>query len=134
MEIVIIGGTPKEDLEAYFYKNIKPDKNNLISIFPEYTMSINRPVHPQEILEYVESEAKECIKNNKSYYLITFCDHALNGVRIAYKKSKGDFFVTCHQIFNCGKATIATIQKDGRLSCWQKGVWDTWDDALLEIL
>lgn len=134
MEIIVIGGTPGEDLERYFNEKIKPDRNSVISLFPEYTLSIDRPIHPREILEAVEDEAKKCIKENKSYYLITFCDHALNGVRIAYKNLGGKFFVTCHQVFNGGNAKIATIQKDGRLSCWQKGVWDTWDDALLEIL
>lgn len=134
MKIEIVSGQPNANIEKFFDELLRndcasaEDKTCYVMRYPEHKI-----MHPAKIVDHVRETVARYIENDKNLYIITFSDHVLNAVRCEVKKHKFGNAV-CHQIMENGEDIPAYIDKDGHLSFWADGVFDTWDNALTELL
>ena len=138
MEIIVIGGCPKEDLSKYVFENInfgeyntklmKDNKEHTPHVYLRFPECSHE--HPKTCFDDVLRIANDCINNDESLYVATFSEKVLNAVRVAITKSEKDIAAECHQLYDNGNVCISSIYKDGSLAIWQRGVWDAWDEAL----
>ena len=157
MDIIVIGGQPNEDLVRYLtyyfemglnnslkslidkksHNNVDPERKEDFTYlcFPERTYNEQIiPEHPSELFERMIKVTNDCIKNNKSLYILTFSDHVLNGVRVAIKENKKEVIAECHQLHDGGEVSICPINKEGDMSIWEKDIFDVYDSSLDRLL
>ena len=70
---------------------------------PKLHFANMKDFHPSELFERMIKVTNDCIKNNKSLYILTFSDHVLNGVRVAIKENKKEVIAECHQLHDGGE-------------------------------
>lgn len=154
MEIIVIGGQPNEDLIKYLTNNIEMGMDNSLRslinkkrynadrkedftylCFPERTSNEQIiPEHPSELFKRMISMTNDCIRNNKSFYVLTFSDYVLNGIRVAIKESEKEITAECHQLHDNGEVTICPIDSKGNMTIWEKDAFDVYDTSLDMIL
>ena len=135
MKIEIMSGQPGVRLNEIFSNmlmnagiDIKDADQEGFVIFPEHRIE-----HQQVILDDMRKLVREYIKKDKDLYVLTYSDHIFNAIRLEIKKHKLDFCVL-HNIMRNGCDVISAIDNDGHLSHWVDDVFDTWDNALTELL
>jgi len=107
------------------FMHLKKDENALVLCFPEMQI-----LHPKTLYNNILKRVTDAIQAEKNVYILTYNDHVFNAVRIAIKKMgiSGE----CHQYLNNGSVQIANIDSSGNMNIWIPGIWDTWDQSLLE--
>lgn len=134
MKIEIVSGQEHANIESFFdnllteNRVIAEDKTCYVMRYPEHKIA-----HQTATLNYVRSIVAKYIKEKKDLYILTYSDHVLNGVRLEVKKH-GFSGAVCHQIMDDGEDICADIDDEGHLSVWADGVFDTWENALTELL
>lgn len=135
MKIEIMSGQSNVKLNDYFTELL--DKNGIyvgdikqdgFIIYPEYKIA-NQNV----ILKEIREKVAKYIAENKDLYVLTYSDHVFNAIRLEIKKNKLKGCVL-HNVLDDGSDVLSYIDEDGHLSYWQDGVFDTWDNALTELL
>ena len=135
MKIEVVSGQPHANINDFFtnllrQNNVDVDgvssKNYLV--FPEQNHT-----HQQILFDTVREIVATYIDRDEDLYILTYSDHVFNAVRVEIKKHKLDNCVL-HQILQNGTDECARIDNDGHLSHWANGVFDTWDNALTELL
>lgn len=128
MEIIVIGGQDKVNLEQYI-NNLQKIEPYDTFIFPELSNE-----HPSVLFNRIQQVTKQHIDDGISLYCVTYSDHVLNAIRVVIKNYGSDINAVTHQVCNDNTVVIATIDKKGCLSEWVDGVWDQWDKALMELV
>ena len=73
------------------------------------------------------------IHQDKDLFILTYSDHVFNAMRVEIRKAKFQG-AKVHNILNDGSDVIAEIDEDGHLTTWVDEIFDTWDNALTELL
>ena len=128
MEIAVLSGTHNIDLTNKFKRFRFTAEEGVFLEFPEREL-----YHPVEQVTYAYNTAIRCIKENKPLYIMTWSDHILNGLRVAVKEMGYDDTII-YQVDENGKEHRTFLTKDGQLTEWVEGVFDTWDKTLLKLL
>ena len=97
-------------------------------IYPEYCVK-----HPKTLYEEVRKRVREHIEQDKDLFILTYSDHVFNAMRVEIRKAKFQG-AKIHNILNDGSNVIAEIDEDGHLTTWVDEIFDTWDNALTELL
>lgn len=135
MKIEVMSGQPGVRLNEIFANmlaNVGIDVHDAdqegFVIFPEHRIE-----HQQVILNDMRALVADYIKRDKDLYVLTYSDHIFNAIRLEIKKHRLDFCVL-HNIMRNGCDVISAIDDNGQLSHWVDDVFDTWDNALIELL
>lgn len=132
MKITVISGQVDANIcgftATFFKDNNITEENTKIMFFPE-----NRIAHQEKLLNDMREVVSKCIADNKDMCIITYSDHIFNAVRLEVKKHNLTG-CTLQNVLNDGTSCTSIIESDGHLNHWVDGVFDTWDNALTEIL
>lgn len=97
-------------------------------------------IHPSGQRKLGELMAWVC-RNGVQIIVETHSDHILNGIRLAVKNrtirkelTSIFYFYKDNADNYQHKVEKPVIHEDGRMSCWPKGFFDEWDNALLDLL
>ena len=135
MKIEIVSGQPNANIHEFFTNLLSKNgicvddvRGKHFMVFPEY-----RIVHQQVLFEDIRKVVSEYIARGEDLYILTYSDHVFNAARVEIKRHK---LKNCllHQVLDNGTDACAYIDDDGHLSHWADGVFDTWDNALTELL
>lgn len=115
-------------------KDSVDERRNIVKMYPE--ISRNKPVHPQELIERIESAANNCIDRNFDLYIFTFSDIVLHTLT---KVSKDREYknLNIHQVTaDDGKLkdTKSVFQLDRYGIPHVAGVFDAYESCLNKLL
>ena len=135
MKIEVVSGQPHAPVGDFFKKLLAENCLSESDVlekkyikFPEY-----RIIHPTILQQEIREVVAQHIKDNKDLFVLTYNDHVFNAVRLEIKKHKfqnGKLY----NVLTDGTCVCSLIDEDGHLSNWVDGVFDTWDNALTELL
>lgn len=97
--------------------------------FPEFANN----QHPQELFDFIYNEIKVKIDNDSDIFIVTWSDIVLYAIRVAIAESNKETEVHCFQ-FDTDKMIIADILRNGQMTEWMPGCFDTVDKANLKLL
>lgn len=135
MKIEVVSGQPNAPIGEFFKKlleenGLSEDRvlDKMYIKFPEY-----RIIHPTTLQQEIREVVAQHIKDDKDLFVLTYNDHVFNAIRLEIKKHKfknGRLY----NVMTNGDSSVSLIDEDGRLSAWVDGIFDTWDNALTELL
>ena len=128
MRLEIVTGTEKADVTSVFESLVYAYKDENIMKFPEMNI-----LHPNTLYKEMKKVVREHIENDKDLFILTYSDHVLNATRVEIKGHQFEGAL-CRQVNDDNEEHVATISKNGELSYWENGVFDVWDNALIELL
>lgn len=128
--IKVFGATENINLIEEYQKSEDAQQNAKVEICPEF-----KPQHPRKLVKHIKKLVSDAIENNQDLDIVTTSEYVLYAVRVKIGQhgTEGQV-VTFEEVGDKVVTRLATIQKSGTLNYWAKGVFDTCDDLLDEIL
>lgn len=132
MKLEIMSGQPDANVIEPFmriWNEVSDDKDFVLQyMWPERSVH-----HPKKLYEDTLRQVSEAIEKGHSLIILTYSVDVLNAFRVAVARNKFEG-AKVHQILDNGEDVIADVDIHGGLSAWSPDVFDTWENALDELL
>lgn len=112
--------------------DIWKDRNLDARFYLEFPERVD--IHPTIMFDDMLNTMKSQIEKDESSAIVTWSADIFNAIRVAIAESENkNIQCKCYQL-NASGFVASPILSSGKMEQWEKGCFDTWDNALLRLI